>query len=112
VSQITTHVLDTTKGMTAPGINVILYHHQSNNWIEVANGLTNMDGRIADLLPNEILLEHGTYKLKFETKFYFDQLELPTFYPFVEIVFDIEKSQHYHIPLLISPFGYSTYRGS
>lgn len=112
MSQITTHVLDTTKGMTAPGITVILYHHLSNKWIEVANGLTNMDGRIADLLPNEILLEPGTYKLKFETKFYFDQLSLPTLYPYVEIVFDIDKNKHYHIPLLISPFGYSTYRGS
>ena len=112
MSAITTHVLDTTKGMTAPGINVILYHYQANAWLEVANGLTNMDGRITDLLPKEIFLEHGIYKLKFETKFYFDQLEMPTFYPYVEIVFEISTSQHYHIPLLLNPFGYSTYRGS
>ena len=112
MSQITTHVLDTTKGMTAPGINVILFHHLSNAWVEVADGLTNMDGRISDLLPKELVLEPGTYKMKFETKFYFDQLELPSFYPYVEIVFEIKDNQHYHIPLLISPFGYSTYRGS
>ena len=112
MSQVTTHVLDTTKGMTAPGVTVILYHFQTNNWIEVANGLTNMDGRISDLLPKELLLEPGTYKMKFETKFYFDQLEMPTFYPYVEVVFEITDSNHYHIPLLISPFGYSTYRGS
>jgi 5-hydroxyisourate hydrolase len=112
MSQVTTHVLDTTLGLAAPGITVILYHHLSNSWIEVANGLTNMDGRIADLLPDEIILEPGTYKIKFETKFYFDQAEMLTFYPYVEIVFDIKDNKHYHVPLLISPFAYSTYRGS
>lgn len=112
MSQVTTHVLDTTKGMTAPGITVLLYHYHANGWTEVANGLTNMDGRISDLLPQEIELEPGTYKMKFETKFYFSQLSLPTLYPYVEVIFDVEKGKHYHIPLLISPFGYSTYRGS
>ena len=112
MSQITTHVLDTTLGKTAPGITVILYHHLENAWVEVANGMTNMDGRIPDLLPKELVLEKGTYKMRFETKFYFDQLEMKTFYPYVEITFDIDGSGHYHIPLLVSPFGYSTYRGS
>ena len=112
MSQITTHVLDTTLGKTAPGISVVLYHHAENAWVEVANAMTNMDGRIPDFLPRELVLEKGTYKMRFETKFYFDQLEMKTFYPYVEITFDIDGSGHYHIPLLVSPFGYSTYRGS
>jgi 5-hydroxyisourate hydrolase len=112
MSQITTHVLDTTLGKTVPAISVILFHHLENAWVEVANGMTNMDGRIPDLLPKELVLEKGTYKLRFETKFYFDQLEMKTLYPYVEIAFNIEDSGHFHIPLLISPFGYSTYRGS
>ena len=112
MSQITTHVLDTTMGKTAPGITVVLYHHSENAWVEVANGMTNMDGRIPDLLPKELVLENGIYRIRFETKFYFDQLEMKTFYPYVEITFEVDSSGDYHIPLLISPFGYSSYRGS
>ncbi len=105
-------MLDTTLGKTAPGISVTLYHLTENNWAEIAVDVTNADGRINDLLPRQIELEHGTYKMRFETKFYFDERNLKTFYPFVEIVFAIDSNAHYHIPLLISPFGYSTYRGS
>ena len=112
MSQVTTHVIDTTTGKTAPGISVTLYHLTENNWAEIAVDMTNMEGRVNDLLPKEIELEHGTYKLRFETKFYFEQLEMKTFYPFVEIVFLIDSNAHFHIPLLISPFGYTTYRGS
>ena len=67
---------------------------------------------ISDLLPKENVLETGIYKMRFETKDYFDKGRIPTFYPYVEIVFDIHSTEHYHIPLLLNPFGYSTYRGS
>lgn len=111
MSQLTTHILDTTLGKPAPGITIILYK-EMNDWKEVSRGVTNADGRITNLLDKEVLLPHGTYKLKFDTKPYFDKQSVQSFYPFVEIVFDISKDEHYHVPLLLNPFGYSTYRGS
>ena len=112
MSQITTHILDTTKGKPATGITIILYRGENDEWTELARGLTDTDGRIRDLLkPNEGL-PHGIYKLRFETKDYFDKNSIATFYPYVEIIFDILTDEHYHIPLLLTPFGYSTYRGS
>ncbi|MFI5133082.1 MAG: hydroxyisourate hydrolase [Chitinophagales bacterium] len=112
MSQLTTHILDTTQGRPADGVIVILYQQQLKGWIEIAKGITNSDGRVASLLKKDVLLEHGIYKLKFETQEYFNQLAVQTFYPYVEIVFDITSEEHYHVPLLLSPYGYSTYRGS
>jgi 5-hydroxyisourate hydrolase len=112
MSHITTHILDTTKGKPAQGVTIVLFGQAANNWQELARGTTNADGRIADLLPQEQVLTAGTYKMKFFTKEYFDQFGAATFYPFVEIVFDITGPEHYHIPLLLNPFGYTTYRGS
>jgi 5-hydroxyisourate hydrolase len=112
MSQLTTHILDTTKGKPAQGVSIILYQQKNDNWTELVNGITNADGRIPNLLPKETILEPGTYKMKFEVMGYFDKAGIASFYPFVEIVFDITTKEHYHIPLLLSPFGYSTYRGS
>jgi 5-hydroxyisourate hydrolase len=112
MSQITTHVLDTTKGKPAAGVTIILYRGGNDEWQEMTRGKTNTDGRIGDLLPAEQVLVPGIYKLRFETKDYFDRDAIAGFYPYVEIVFDISSAQHYHIPLLLNPFGYSTYRGS
>ncbi len=112
MSQVTTHILDTTKGKPAQGVTIILYQQQNNDWVEMANGVTNKDGRISDWLNKEVMLTFGIYKMRFLTKGYFDQLHLPTFYPYVEIIFEINTQEHYHIPLLLNPFGYSTYRGS
>lgn len=111
MSQITTHVLDTTRGRPAEGITTILYRGENDEWTEIARNVTNKDGRIA-LLKNEGVITAGIYKLRFETKDYFDKAGVTTFYPFVEIVFDIVAQEHYHVPLLLNPFGYSTYRGS
>lgn len=111
MSQITTHILDTTKGKPAAGITIILYRGENDEWTELARGTTNADGRISDLLKNE-KLEHCIHKMRFETKDYFDSHQIKTFYPYVEIVFDIISDEHYHVPLLLNPFGYSTYRGS
>ncbi|GEO08985.1 hydroxyisourate hydrolase [Segetibacter aerophilus] len=111
MSQITTHILDTTSGKPATGVTIILYAHESD-WIEIAKGVTNKDGRITDLLPVGEVLPKGMYKMKFATKGYFDALSIETLYPFVEIIFSIAASEHYHIPLLLNPFGYTTYRGS
>jgi 5-hydroxyisourate hydrolase len=112
MSQITTHILDTTKGRPAAAVTIILYRGEHDAWQEMARGITDKDGRKTDLLENNVFLPHGIYKMRFETKDYFDKLSVKTFYPYVEIVFDIVTNEHYHIPLLLNPFGYSTYRGS
>jgi 5-hydroxyisourate hydrolase len=116
MSQITTHILDTAKGCPAAGIIIILYQGQGDftgtTWTELARGITNADGRIPDLLKKDALLPHGMYKMRFETKDYFDRTGTATFYPFIQIVFTVTTNEHYHIPLLLNPFGYTTYRGS
>lgn len=112
MSQLTTHILDTTKGKPAQNVTIILYYGGNDAWTEIARNKTNADGRIPDLLAKDVLLEHTIYKMRFETKDYFDQQQTKTFYPYVEIVFEINSNEHYHIPLLLNPYGYSTYRGS
>jgi hydroxyisourate hydrolase len=81
-------------------------------WQTIAQGVTNIDGRIADLLPSQTLLASGNYKLVFDTGSYFASQKIKGFYPEVEIQFIVFDDTHYHVPLLINPFGYSTYRGS
>ena len=112
MSPITTHILDTTRGKPAAGVAIHLYHQQAENAILLAHGTTNADGRITDWLATDTVLPAGTYRLRFDTQAYFDQLGIATFYPFVDITFAIQSGQHYHVPLLLNPFGYSTYRGS
>ena len=117
MSQLTTHILDTTKGKPATGVDIVLYYIVNSDpmaigWKEMTRGITNNDGRIPNLLNKDVVLEHGVYKMLFQTKPYFDKQNIKTFYPYVEIVFEINSSEHYHIPLLLNPYGYSTYRGS
>ncbi len=112
MSQITTHILDTTKGRPAANVTIALLRQAGDNWQEIARGTTNSDGRIANLLPKETQLELGVYKMKFHTQEYFARDATANFYPFVEIVFDVAGTEHYHVPLLLNPFGYATYRGS
>ncbi len=113
MSSITTHVLDTTQGQPAAGIDITLAILADNVWQDLAQGTTNDDGRITNLLTAEIHLEAGIYRLRFETGAYFAKQGLRGFYPFVPIIFELqEPDQHYHIPLLLNPYGYSTYRGS
>jgi len=112
VSQLTTHILDTGVGRPATGVPIILYQQQDVQCREIARGVTNDDGRVVDLLTKEFVLPLGNYKLRFETKEYFDKQLLQTFYPHIEITFEIKNIEHYHIPLLLNAFGYTTYRGS
>lgn len=113
-SPITTHVLDTATGRPARGISARLeFSHDGAAWQELGQGETNADGRIRDLLPEGTRLEAGIYRLTFHTAAYFRASGTPTFYPWVPIVFELGQPEgHYHVPLLISPYGYSTYRGS
>ena len=112
MSQITTHVLDTSSGRPAQGVPVLLEAAGGPGaWKELAKGVTNADGRVADLLAKDKVLAPGTYRMTFDTGAYFRAGKTKGFYPVVKVVFELE-SGHYHIPLLLSPFGYSTYRGS
>ncbi len=112
MSKITTHVLDTAKGKPAQEISVILYHGSNNQWQEIARSKTDRDGRVPKLSGEEHSSREGIFKLRFETKDYFDKNQIATFYPYVEIIFEVATGEHYHVPLLLSPYGYSTYRGS
>lgn len=111
---ITTHVLDTSRGMPAEGISVSLeIQLLQNEWKKIGTGNTNSDGRVADLLSESHVLQKGIYRLTFETRKYFQTNLVMTFYPYVQIVFEInDTTRHYHVPLLLNPYGYSTYRGS
>jgi 5-hydroxyisourate hydrolase len=110
---ISSHVLDTSRGQPASDLAVRLdVLDGAGGWRTVAEGLTNDDGRVTDLAPG-VLLGPGTYRVAFETAAYHLRCGQPVFYPRIEIVFRIESlAEHFHIPLLLSPFGYSTYRGS
>ena len=110
MSQITTHILDTTLGRPAAGVTIALYKGAADE--NFALGVTNADGRIADLLPSEQRLEPGIYRLQFLTGDYFKRQEKTCFYPCIDIWFTVADDTHYHVPLLLNPFGYSTYRGS
>uniref|UniRef100_A0A7S2RV68 hydroxyisourate hydrolase n=1 Tax=Mucochytrium quahogii TaxID=96639 RepID=A0A7S2RV68_9STRA len=116
---ITTHALNTATGKPASGLRLALLRRDTLGdgaftWERVSEHVTNDDGRVdGDVLAGLKLQQGAVFKMVFETQGYFDQLETECFYPHVEIVFKIfDPSAHYHIPLLISPFGYSTYRGS
>jgi len=112
-SPITTHVLDLQKGMPAAGVPVTLFLVHGDHTEKIGLGITNSDGRIQDLLPAGPL-PPGTYQLSFDTKTYFQAVgRQDALYPVVRIDFETDSSRpHYHMPLLLSPFGYSTYRGS
>ncbi len=110
VSFITTHVLDSVAGRPAAGIDVVLEHHDGD-WVRVGEGRTNEDGRIGDLGPES--LPSGTYRITFDTGAYFAKTNTATFYPEVTITFEIDENEkHYHVPILLSPYAFSTYRGS
>ncbi len=113
MSQITTHVLDTSLGKPASGVPVVLEVEEiGTGWKQVARGATDEDGRLRDLLGDAALVE-GTYRLTFDTHTYFADRKVTSLYPQVAVVFSVrDAAEHHHIPLLLSPFGYSTYRGS
>ncbi|MGH9698282.1 MAG: hydroxyisourate hydrolase [Candidatus Acidiferrales bacterium] len=113
MSEITTHVLDTSLGRPAAGIAVILeIEKPGGHWKELSRGATDGEGRLRHLLAPGSLVT-GIYRLTFETREYFAARKLAGFYPEISIVFEVlDAREHYHVPLLLSPFGYSTYRGS
>ena len=114
MSPITTHVLDTARGKPARGVAVSLEIARGpDHWAELARGVTADDGRIGQFDRPFPPLERNVYRLRFATGAYFMALGIRAFYPEVYVIIQIDDpAQHYHIPLLLSPFGYSTYRGS
>ena len=113
MSPITTHVLDTSRGRPAVGIEVSLEILLEKKWKLVGNGLTDANGRLTTLMAEETQMVSGTYRLVFNIAPYYEAQHTETFFRKIPIVFEItEPGAHYHVPLLISPFGYSTYRGS
>jgi 5-hydroxyisourate hydrolase len=111
---ISTHVLDTASGRPAAGVGVILERQGPAGELQhVSRARTDADGRVRELVPGAVDLEAGTYRLTFETGAYFETLEIDGFYPRVSVLFSVrDAAQHYHVPLLLSPYSYSTYRGS
>lgn len=114
VTTISTHVLDTSLGAPAANVAVVLETiDKAGGATVVSNGVTNADGRVATLAPSDAQLPAGTYRLRFDVAGYFAYTRREAFYPEVTVAFIVgAETQHYHVPLLLNPFGYSTYRGS
>lgn len=112
-SPITTHILDTSLGMPAAGVPVKLFCLEPGNAGLVGEGVTDADGRVMTGLVGDKDFRPGQYRIEFETDVYFSSKATDAFYPHVSIAFIVSPGEpHYHVPLLLSPFGYSTYRGS
>ena len=110
---ISTHVLDTSLGRPAIGVAVTLSRLTLGDWLTLYITATDADGRVKSLLPAPHALEPGLYRIHFDTADHFRPHRLECLYPYVEITFEVrDADQHYHIPLLITANGYTTYRGS
>jgi len=114
MSAITTHVLDVAHGRPAAGFAVLLERADASGaFHEAGRGVTDADGRARALLPPGVALTSGTWRLTFETGAYFRAAGVAAFHPVVSVTFAVaDPAQHHHVPLLVSPFGYTTYRGS
>ena len=117
---ISTHILDTALGRPAADVPVSLARWQEGQWVVLseANRKTDADGRARQLLPESVALHAGLYRVRFETAAYYEAQQLTGLYPYVEIAFEVHDigngtgEQHFHIPLLLTANGYTTYRGS
>ena len=109
MSAITTHVLDTALGKPAAGIAIRLDKKEENSWNAISSGVTDIDGRCRNLAQNAM---DGVYRLTFDTGNYFVRSNRASIYPEISIIFACSGDAHYHLPLLLSDNGYTTYRGS
>ena len=112
--QLSSHILDINKGVPADDVRITLYKQiQGNQWQLLSEKQNDKNGRVSDFLPQTDKSDHiGVYKLKFYVEPYFQSQQTDTFFPFIEVVFEIKDNKHYHVPITLSAFGYSTYRGS
>nr|WP_291371233.1 MULTISPECIES: hydroxyisourate hydrolase [unclassified Acinetobacter] len=110
---LSVHVLNLDTGLPASNVAVVLEAQQGDKWTKLNEAKTNSEGRITDLYPKDTNLQKGIYKVTFKTGDWFKAKNQRSFFPEVPVVFVIDGSlEHYHIPLLLSPYGYSTYRGN
>ena len=111
--QLSSHILDVSKGMPAPGVTIKLekYNQANKTWTFVEEKVTDKNGRVPDFLSND-KSNLGIYKLTYMTSDYFKKMKEESFYPWVEVVFQLKDSEHYHVPITLSAYGYSTYRGN
>jgi 5-hydroxyisourate hydrolase len=114
MSGISTHVLDTARGKPASDVPVRLeWQEAPDRWRLLASARTDQDGRCGQLLPEGESLRAGNYRLSFDTEHYFASQKIAGLYPLLQIIFAVREGEaHFHIPLLLGPFGYTTYRGS
>lgn len=110
--QLSSHILDINKGMPAAGVRIALSKMEAGEWHPVEEKTTDENGRIKDFLEENGQNHRGIYKLTYYTAPYFEQAGQESFYPFIEVVFEIKDDKHYHVPITLSPYGYSTYRGN
>ena len=112
-AHLSTHVLDTSRGRAAADVAVVLEVRTDGTWREISRTATDGDGRCAQLLPDGTALARATYRLTFATGPYFAALGIAAFHPEATVVFEVrEPQERHHVPLLLSPFGYTTYRGT
>ena len=110
---LSVHVLNLENGLPSPDVNVTLEKQDGKNWKLLNQGDTNEQGRIPALFPEGKSLEKGTYRVTFKTGEWFKEHQTATFFPEVPVIFEVDGTvPHYHIPLLLSPYGFSTYRGN
>ena len=113
MASLSTHILDTSIGLPAPNVRVACDHQIDGPWVRIGEGVTDEDGRIKGLHGEAPMTPGDVYRLTFFTAPYFDAQDTTVFYPQVEVQFLVGTDKdHYHVPLLLNPFGYSTYRGS
>lgn len=111
---ISTHVLDTSRGKPAAGLAVLLEATvDARSWTIIGRGMTDVDGRVKQGLTPQSGVGTGTYRLRFDTNTWFRAQDIEAYYPEVQITFSVrDAALHHHVPLLLSPFGFTTYRGS
>lgn len=111
--QLSSHILDIHTGKPASGVNIILSKQDtSGQWSIVEERMTDVNGRVKDFLEETPDGHRGIYKLTYMVGPYFELQGQDSFYPFIEVVFQIKDNAHYHVPITLSPYGYSSYRGN
>jgi len=110
---LSVHVLNIQNGLPSPDVTVTLERYEGSQWVELSEAVTNEQGRIGELYPEGEDLVDGTYRVVFETGDWFEAQDAASFFPEIPVVFTMDGAlEHYHVPLLLSPYGYSTYRGN
>jgi 5-hydroxyisourate hydrolase len=113
MSGISTHILDTSRGLAAANVHVVLDKEIGGKWVVVSDARTDADGRVKNMLAPGTPLAAATYRLTFDTGAYWKHAGIECFHPRIEVQFAItDAAKHHHVPLLVSPFGYTTYRGT